>query len=211
MKIRFCLLKFQRIIRALFSSLTFRTQRALPSPVITPPPVDDDGVVSIEDDSEDEDINITRSCSSVPRPTRSILLSPQQKLLKRKYSVSFSPSTAKKEFEKDSDHHYTNPFFNFLAELRIEMHKKQRSSPLLTRQAGELWRQMSNDQKLPYVVYARKKQHLVAHMKQKPCQCQGKTKSGLKRISRLHLGRQCRRGSKSSLSHSHSSSCTYIS
>lgn len=204
---RFCLLKLQRILRALFSGLTFRTQKALPSPAIALPQVDD-GVVSIEDDSEDEDINRSRSCSSVPRPTRSILLSPEQKHLKRKYSVSFSPSTAKKEFEKDSDHHYTNPFFNFLAELRIEMHKKQRSSPLLTRKAGELWRQMSNDQKLPYYVYANKKKHLVTHNKQKPCKCQVKTKSGLKRISRLHLGRQCR-GSKSSLSHSHSS-CTYI-
>lgn len=163
--VNYCVVKFLRLIRALYLNLTTVEKKKIKNYRLT----EDDNVVSIESDSEDEETYGSRSS----------------------LRVSFSPSTARREFEKDIECHSTNPFFNFLTEFRIQMHRKKEKGNQFSKKAGELWRNMSRDQKLPYFVYAHKKRQLLAHQKA-ICASKSQSSHGIKRLSRVHLGRKCR-------------------
>lgn len=168
--VHFCVVKFLRIIRAAFSNITSVPRKSIQC--ITYKALGNQNIVQIDTDSEDE-LEPYDGCELEKR-------------------VSFSPSTARREFEKDIESHSTNPFLNFLMELRIQMHRKKASAPFITKEAGVLWRNMSKDEKLPYVVFAHKKKQLLAERKV-VCSC--KSKTSLKRLSRVHLGRKCRNNS----------------
>ena len=81
---------------------------------------------------------------------------------RRPTRVSFSPSTLHREILRQTElSSYSNPFFNFLAEVRLKAQGSQsspngahqlstRESMRLSKAAGQLWKCMSDDEKLPY-------------------------------------------------------------
>ncbi|KAM7343026.1 uncharacterized protein ACRADG_010189 [Cochliomyia hominivorax] len=80
---------------------------------------------------------------------------------RRKTRVTFSPSTLHRELQRNTKLLATqNPFFNFLAELRLkiqnneaEYHNRslgQRDMVKITKTAGLLWKSMSEEAKQPY-------------------------------------------------------------
>lgn len=95
----------------------------------------------------------------------------------------------------------TNPFFVFLHEFRQNLMKrgayKQMTAKEIACAAGERWRQMSSDEKLNYVVWARKnQQQLDPRLRVSPGkarrEAQGKrneTKSVRRRASRRSITR----------------------
>ncbi|XP_065370092.1 uncharacterized protein LOC135962214 [Calliphora vicina] len=78
---------------------------------------------------------------------------------RRKTRVTFSPSTLHRELERRTKLSATNnPFFNFLAELRLKSQDNefmnrslnQRDMVRITKTAGHLWQTMSEEEKQPY-------------------------------------------------------------
>lgn len=78
---------------------------------------------------------------------------------RRKTRVTFSPSTLQRELQRHTQLAATrNPFFNFLAELRLKSQNNefnnrklnQREMVKMTKTAGTLWKSMSDEEKLPY-------------------------------------------------------------
>lgn len=78
---------------------------------------------------------------------------------RRKTRVTFSPSTLQRELQRNTKLAATsNPFFNFLAELRLKSQSNefntrkldQREMVKLTKVAGTLWKSMSDEEKQPY-------------------------------------------------------------
>lgn len=83
---------------------------------------------------------------------------------KRPTRVTFSPSTLHRELikEKCKLTPSNNPFFNFLGEMRLKMAADEETygslnlhnCSTLSKTAGRLWKQMSDEEKAPYRVIA---------------------------------------------------------
>lgn len=91
--------------------------------------------------------NICEVFTNLVKPTR------------RKTRVTFSPSTLHRELERRIKLSATNnPFFNFLAELRLKTQDSEftnrslspRDMVRITKTAGHLWQTMSEEEKQPY-------------------------------------------------------------
>lgn len=78
---------------------------------------------------------------------------------RRKICVRFSPSTLQRDLQRLTKLSATaNPFFNFLAELRLKTQESENNKQILDRRemakmskrAAQLWHAMSDEEKQPY-------------------------------------------------------------
>ncbi|XP_023307346.2 uncharacterized protein LOC111689075 [Lucilia cuprina] len=99
---------------------------------------------------------------------------------RRKTRVTFSPSTLQRELERHTKLAATpNPFFNFLAELRLKCKENddynnrslnQREVVKISKRAGLLWKSMSEEEKQPYRKMAMEQRKLkrLRHRRRSP-------------------------------------------
>uniref|UniRef100_A0A0A1WLV9 High mobility group B protein 4 n=1 Tax=Zeugodacus cucurbitae TaxID=28588 RepID=A0A0A1WLV9_ZEUCU len=112
---------------------------------------------------------------------------------RRKTRVTFSPSTLHREIIRHTKlSASTNPFFNFLAEVRMKANGGQlmhpgcgsmsaRESARIAKTAGRLWNSMTDEQKQPYRSIAmeqrklkrlrRRRSNLTARRRRTPLHC----------------------------------------